>query len=291
MFGLGLATSGDWFIQVLLLIVWRLGGLGFFVILKTDDENLRQKRTLPPVAYRALFSQKQFLLYLIPWLMFSLITFLTIPIQASMVGQSEVDLMTIIESALGGVFSLLGGFLADRVGRKRIAIVGFVMLGLGYSVLGISAELTSWYFYTVVDGIAWGLLYVLFVITIWGDLSNNSSAEKYYAIGVAPFFASKFLQLTMSNNISAAIMPAAIFSFTAFFLFVAVLPLIYAPETLPEKVLQDRDLKSYVEKAKKKAAKESQTVSKPEEQKEAPPADSDEDAEYEEACKLAEKYY
>ena len=42
-----------------------------------------------------------------------------------------------------------------------------------------------------------------------------------------------------------------------FFLFIAVLPLVYAPETLPEKVMKDRDLNSYVENAKKKAQKES----------------------------------
>jgi hypothetical protein len=40
-----------------------------------------------------------------------------------------------------------------------------------------------------------------------------------------------------------------IFSFASVFLFLAVLPLIYAPETLPEKTMKDRDLKSYIEKA------------------------------------------
>ena len=46
-----------------------------------------------------------------------------------------------------------------------------------------------------------------------------------------------------------------IFSFASVFLFLAVLPLIYAPETLPEKIMKDRDLKSYIENAKKKAEK------------------------------------
>jgi hypothetical protein len=34
-------------------------------------------------------------------------------------------------------------------------------------------------------------------------------------------------------------------------LFLAVLPLLYAPETLPEKKIRDKELKSYIEKAKK----------------------------------------
>jgi hypothetical protein len=41
------------------------------------------------------------------------------------------------------------------------------------------------------------------------------------------------------------------FSLASFFLFLAVVPLMYAPETLPEKTLRERELKSYIEKAKK----------------------------------------
>jgi hypothetical protein len=43
----------------------------------------------------------------------------------------------------------------------------------------------------------------------------------------------------------------AAFSFASFFLFLAVIPLIYAPETLPEKRIKERELREYVEKAKK----------------------------------------
>jgi hypothetical protein len=41
------------------------------------------------------------------------------------------------------------------------------------------------------------------------------------------------------------------FSLASFFLFVAVLPLMYAPETLPEKKIKDRELRDYLEKAKR----------------------------------------
>jgi hypothetical protein len=37
----------------------------------------------------------------------------------------------------------------------------------------------------------------------------------------------------------------------SFFLFVAVLPLIYAPETLPEKKMELRRLRSFAEEARK----------------------------------------
>ena len=67
----------------------------------------------------------------------------------------------------------------------------------------------------------------------------------------------------------------------------------YAPETLPEKAIKDRDLKSYVEKARKVAQKEEeQKQKKKEKNQEAPEDEKEEDnKEYDEARKLAEKYY
>jgi len=103
----------------------------------------------------------------------------------------------------------------------------------------------------VMNGISWGILYVLFVVTIWGDISHGAPSDKFYALGVSPFFISKMLQLTINSQIVAAIPISAIFSFTALFLFLAVLPLIYAPETLPEKVIKQIELNSYLEHAQK----------------------------------------
>jgi hypothetical protein len=77
------------------------------------------------------------------------------------------------------------------------------------------------------------------------------SSDKYYALGVTPFFISKYLQFTIGTDIANAIPNSAIFSFAALFLFLAVLPLVYAPETLPEKTMRDRELKIYIEKAEK----------------------------------------
>jgi hypothetical protein len=45
------------------------------------------------------------------------------------------------------------------------------------------------------------------------------------------------------------------FSFASFFLFLAVLPLIYAPETLPEREIRRRELRDYIRKAKKMVEK------------------------------------
>ena len=60
----------------------------------------------------------------------------------------------------------------------------------------------------------------------------------------------------IANNIDSTTYPTTIFSFASVFLFLAVLPLIYAPETLPEKNMKERELKTYIKKAQQIAQKE-----------------------------------
>ena len=287
----GSITGKNINLETNILFGWRIFGLAFFLLFKHHMKNTERIKSQ---SYRSLLNQQPFFLYLIPWIMFSLITYLTIPIQLSIIGESTLTFLSIIENILTGIFAVIGGFLIDIVGRKRIAISGFVLLGLGYSVLGLGdpSNMMSWYFYTVVDGIAWGMLFVIFVVTIWGDLSQDMSSDKYYAIGVAPFFISKFLQYTMGNGISDAIPATSIFSFTAFFLFVAVLPLVYAPETLPEKTMRERELKNYIEKAQKEAEKvQKKEAEHTQEENEEAEVEFEVNQDYEEALKEAEKYY
>jgi MFS family permease len=188
--------------------------------------------------------------------MFSLVNYLSASVQVEILGRSTVAVITIIQSIMTGIFAIIGGFLLDSIGRKRIAISGFVLLGIDSATLGLfSNKIWANYFSAAVDGVAWGFLLAIFIVTIWGDLSKNAKSSKYYAIGVAPFFVSKLLGLTVGIPMSSFILNIAgqngLFSFLAFFLFIAVLPLVYAPETLPEKTMKDRELKSYAEKAQK----------------------------------------
>ncbi|HYA77782.1 MAG TPA: hypothetical protein VEF91_03615, partial [Verrucomicrobiae bacterium] len=82
----------------------------------------------------------------------------------------------------------------------------------------------------------------------------------------------------------------------AFFLFLAVLPLLYAPETLNEKTIMARQFKTYIEKAQKIAQKENLKNDNQDEEEKVKADEKEkqviqESPEYEEAQKLAEKYY
>jgi MFS family permease len=246
---LGIAVVDDIVLQALTLAIWRGTGLIVFLMLNPSQVITERRKG---VSFRYILRQRPFILYIVPWIMFSLVNYLSLPVQFDILGPTLVNSLGMIENALYGVFAIVGGFLSDIIGRKRITIFGFVLLGLGYAILGINPEnLLSWYFYTFVDGVAWGIFSVIFIITVWGDLSYRASSDKYYALGGLPFFVSNFLRLMIGSYIAETVSAYAIFSLTAFFLFLAVIPLMYAPETLPEKKIKERELKKYVEKAKK----------------------------------------
>lgn len=293
---IGAVGAGDILTQVAFLSVWRVFGLVAFIGLKPMQEKTPSEVKHP--SYLAILKQKSFLLYFAPWIMFSIVNYMTTPVQNKIFTDPNfIAMLKAVENVLVAVFAVVGGFLIDTIGRKRVAITGFVALGIAYAVLGMAPTLNlSWYFHTAVDGIAWGLLLVLFVTTVWGDLSYEANSDKYYAMGVFPFFVSRFLPLAIPDEIVANITATTIFSFTAFFLFLAVLPLIYAPETLPEKVMKERELKTYLEKAQEIAAKVQQKEEKNEEAQEEKDDECDVEfqvpqEEAEEAEKLAEKYY
>jgi MFS family permease len=232
---------------LLTLAIWRISCFIAFPFL-TSEEVIRRTHTVP--SFRSILQRREVMLYLIPWIMFSLVNFTEAPMLDRLFGDFR-NLVVFIEFALMGSFAVIGGLLADLIGRKRVIITGFVMLGIGYAALSVfSATQVSWYLYTVFDGIAWGMFAAVFFMALWGDLAEHYEKERYYALGGLPFLLAGFLPIIIGPY-AGTIEVVAAFSLASFFLFLAVIPLMYAPETLPEKKLKERELKGYIEKAKK----------------------------------------
>ena len=248
-FAFGFIMPADLSLSVLVLIIWRLLGLVGILSFGNFLESVETKRG-PSIV--SLLKDRLLLLYLIPWIVFSLINYLSWPICNRIHGEGFIRFSVLVNGIIAGISALVAGFLADNIGRKRTLVGGFIIFGVGYAVLGIYPfDIYAWYLYTVIDGIAWGIISVIFWFTIWGDLAHGKSSEKYYAIGLLPYALSGFLRITLGPFIASAVSEYAIFSFAAFFLFLAVIPLMYAPETLPEKLIRQKELRRYVEKAKK----------------------------------------
>jgi MFS family permease len=240
--------------SVLFLALWRSLGLLAFIPLKMNPENnVAEKKH---VSFREVTRDRSLRLYIAAWTIFNLVDSFEWSIWGRNLAPS-LSTVAVIGPILGSVAAFIGGALSDRVGRKKVVICGFVILGLAYGVLGIAPdELFSRYLYLAVDGIAWGVLFVTFLFTLWGDLSQHGGAEKYYVIGAAPYFLKGIVDSIVTYaGISGA--DTAAFSLASLFLFIAVLPLLFAPETMPEKNIEIRRLKGYLDQAKKLGEKHS----------------------------------
>jgi len=228
-------------------VLWRMIGASLF-LLTYRQKQVEQEPKVP--SYLSILSRRDLIFYLVPWIMFCLLNWIESPLLTNLFGETY-NLIGFVEVIIAGVSALVGGLIADFAGRKRVIIIGFIILGLGYAVLSLISGLrVSWYIYAALDGIAWGMFAAVFFMTLWGDLGGGNQKEKYYVVGGLPYLLGMFMSELVKPYIKVMPLTTA-FSLASFFLFLAVLPLMYAPETLPEKRIKERELKGYVEKAKK----------------------------------------
>jgi MFS family permease len=248
-----LLLGPDLMIDSFIAAVWRGIGLIIIFLLRPMDKVDEQRKV---VSFQRIITDRAFVLFLIPWFMFCLIDRLHQQIFLNL-NQDLVTLAHVAEPVFGMFSALVGGLLSDWIGRKKVIVFGFVALGIAYAALGVAPEAAfSQYFYMIIDAVAWGIFLVSFLLVLWGDLSSTTGGqERYYAIGSIPFFIAYLMQYLVQPYIKGV--PAeASFSFASLFLFIAVLPLIFAPETLPEKKIQERQLREYLKKAKKVAGED-----------------------------------
>lgn len=246
----GYLTSVLGFVEsVLVYALCRVLGLLIFQISK--DKEVMHEEQVVKTSYKLIVSEKSFILYLIPWTMFCIVNFFVGPWQEHYWASEIFNLVMAVEFGVASVSALVGGYFADIIGRRRIIILGYIFLGIGYAALSIFPDN---YFligaYAILDGVSWGLFLLMFLLVIWGDIADNKEAEKYYLLGALPFLISSYIWVIVTP-FAEIIYISTPFSIASFFLFLAVMPLMFAPETLPERKIRERELKSYIEKAKK----------------------------------------
>ena len=235
-------------VNSIILAVWRASGLIIFFLKPEEKIASETKRG---ASFMSILHDKPLVLYFIAWLMFSLVDRFEWPILERIFSDPFCYLASLIDPIICSFSAFIAGVLSDWIGRKRVVLYGFVTLGIAYAIMGIAPAMEiSWYFYLAVDSVATGILWVTFILILWGDLSRSGIREKYYVIGGIPYFLAEIIQPLSAPYVS--MIPAtSAFSVASFFLFLAVFPLLYAPETLPERKIELRRLRKYVEKAKR----------------------------------------
>jgi MFS family permease len=158
------------------------------------------------------------------------------------------------------VFALTTGLLADRIGRKKPIIIGLVMLGAAYAVVGLLLTPATFFVNLLLSGFAWGIIMVVYLV-VPGDLSFPGSEERFYAVGwVLPLILYVGVQ-AVANVVGLSLNYVGIFStILTIVLFGAILPLLYSVETLSESKMRERRLKEYAEKVGKLVEESQETV-------------------------------
>jgi len=243
----------SFFSQSLVLAGWRsLAFATFFIYAGIEIAG-----PLKAVSYISILRRKTFILYFIPWLAFAIINYFESKVLAGeeFLGASLNVLVGAIEFSVGAIFCLVSGWLMDHRGRRWTIIMGLVMLGLGYALLSFfplnPIVLT---FYIITDSVAFGIFTVAFISVVWGDISNGERGERFYALGTIPILAALSLS-TLLSSVLESVSKNTAFSLASFFLFLAVIPIFFAPELLPEKVVKEREIRKYAEEAKKIAGR------------------------------------
>ena len=233
----------------LVLSIWRVIGVFGLLFYLQPEMPMDDNKT----SISSILHERRFILLFLPWLMLTLINFIEIPVVENSMGQITYGNYIIVNSVVSSIAAIPGGILCDLKGRKITGILGFIFLGLGYALLSmfsISEETIpiAYASFTIFDGIAWGLLYVTFVFVVWGDLAEGHNIEKYYVLGGLPFLLSGLIQVLVQPLVPYVNIGMS-FTLASFFLFLAILPLLYAPESLSERIMKDRELSNYIQKA------------------------------------------
>lgn len=241
-----------------LILFALIRAISFLVLLFDTNEPIKEKgnQVLVENPYR------EFVFYLIPWIMFvvaattasNIITALT---EREMVLQTQlyedaITLGNIFRYAFMAIFGFLSGIIIDRVGRKQTIIIGLITLGVGFGLLGfVLLSDTIILIYFITSGIAWGSFLTVFLV-IPGDFSIIGSREILYALGtIGPLiimFSFSVIDTTWLTNVIENIGPTSFSQILSVILFVSIIPVIRAKETLTESKKQKRKMKEHIDR-------------------------------------------
>lgn len=197
------------------------------------------------------YERRVFGLYFIPWIVFSLING-TLATNTSVIIQQQISdsfLFSLLSiQVVGVVFGvLLGGFVADLLGRRFSLVFSLTFFGFCTALVGL---FTSDFVFLVVygaSGLTWGILFVLYIFVVWGDLSNQENRLQVYSIGLISYFLS--LAVGSFIEVSMPLFQSALLS--VMIIFLLNMPIIFAPELLSSYVLDTIRMKMHMGAVKK----------------------------------------
>lgn len=228
---------------ILLFAATTIGGL--FIVEKADNNASHVHKTMYFPETRTI------LLYAAPWILFS---FLNVTLAkniavTSAITSSSLYLVLFSSQIVGGVCgALIGGYFADRVGRRLTLVFSVALYGVSMAFKGFTDNGVALLFSFIGEGLTWGIFLTLYSFVIWGDLSNTKNAGKTYAIGLAAFYGTGAIG---SFNLISGISVVNSTLISCILIFLAIIPIALAPELLPSETQENSKLKKYMATVRK----------------------------------------
>lgn len=207
---------------------------------------------------RSYFDKRNFILYLIPWILFCInnSTFLITAFYQSQIYFPELtNLMNFFRYLTVSFGALIGGFLADKVGRKKVLELAFTILGFSFVLFGLIPISTTFIIVHMINAFSLGILLVIYYLFLWGEFSPRTRHSLCFSIGLSTFHFANFLGVIISPLLKEIKFETLVLLGSAL-LFAAILPIIVAKETLPLSQRSDIiDVKKHVERIQRELRK------------------------------------
>lgn len=195
--------------------------------------------------------RKNFISYTVPWIVFNLANGIAAFVTLAFYNNPDYTATLIVSSPIhffaAGLFAFIGGIAADRYGRRQPVMVGLILLGNSFVLLGLFTSEATLFIYFLISGAAWGLLMTVYT-AIPGDLSVSNNRQKYYAVAtVIPLLI--YMSLSTAANLMGISVAATIFSsLLSIILFASVIPVFLAAECLSAEKMEEREIQRHMKK-------------------------------------------
>ena len=234
----------------ILLITIGLKLTGFLPFLFVSIDN-KVEKTRP---WLQVLKYKDFGIYLLAYILFNvcsgLVTFIWDGRPVSdefLAANHSAMVLRYFGIAILAVFT---GFYADKFGRKKPVISGVILLGVAYALVGLSLTPFTYFLQLIISGLAWGILIVIYNV-LPGDLAFSGSEYKFYTLGIIiPFIL--YTGINSGGRFLIFNPPLDVFStILSISLFLSVIPILYAVETLSESKIRNIRLREHIKKVQK----------------------------------------
>ena len=237
----------------LITIALVLRALGFLPLLGPNRQEKRKEEN-----WSSILSRRDIVLYMLPWIIFNIVSGLSNFIYPDLMKDpdflSAINFGNTTQFVGVAVFSLVSGYICDRFGRKPPIVVGTLMFGVSFAILGFAPSPLSIIFQETVFGVAWGFLMVAY-LAIPADLSRKASREKYYGLINIFSFAGNSLTFPIPLILGISVPVGILSQSLSILLFVSIVPVLFASETLPEIERKKRLLREHLVRVEKEVAK------------------------------------